>query len=286
MNKWTCIVFAIALLLTVAACGRPAVGYYLGANPDVSFDITRSELSSGAVQYYVSKFQASFPEIVVGDARRSGDCWWAFTYPIPIRPDGTFSDSDAPESTTFSGKIDGETVTGHLSCGGISGFYLDNGCWQELIEVESPVVHSLDWTASLAESRPPGTPTTAPRAPFATAVPPRLGRYEGTDVSFTVTTAGVEDFEFTDAAFYDAGYGCHSCPFDGHGVLLAIDSHGCFSPTDRTNGSLKGLVSGDAARGMYWYDHGCAICCTSGSVCSYDPATERKGTWNARWVGP
>jgi hypothetical protein len=285
MTKWTSIVLAIALLLTVAACGRPTVGSYLGANPDVSFEITRSELSSGAVQYGIANFTASFPDIVAGDARTSGDCGWAHDYSILIRPDGTFSDSDAPESTTFSGKIDGETVTGHLSCGGISGFYLDNGCWQELIEVESPVVHSLDWTASSSGTRPPD-PTTAPSAPTPTDVPPRLGRYEGTDVSFTVTTAGVEDFEFTDAAFFDAAYGCHSCPFDEHGVLLAIDSHGCFSPEDRSNGSLKGLVSGDAARGGYWYDHRCAVCCQSGSVCTYDPATERKGTWNARWVGP
>jgi hypothetical protein len=267
MNKSIHFFLVISLLLSVAGCKSyaPKYGHYTGRNPDVSFDLVEENPGEDAYAL-IENFIIILPPIKFGDEfyPDSDRCPW-----MGVKSDGSFS----CEGKDLTGKIESDVVSGHDSGYRYSVESRINGYLIKSIELDTPAHFDINWSATFGGTLPTDTP-------FPTAIPPKLGHYEGTDVSFDITTSGVENFNSTLGV--SANFGCvvHSEP------VLEINKYGLFSVTDTSQVSLTGVINGDTVVGNYGFTGTCAVYCAPGNICSYDPNISYWDVWSAKWVSP
>jgi hypothetical protein len=264
MNKRIFFILAFTLLLSTTGCGSPATlpGLYTGRNPDVSFDYGKY-LNGDATLIGITNFQLILPSIKIGDV--SYPVTFSAPAPMHVNHDGTFS----IKGIDLTGKIEGNVASGHYSGSRDNVENIVRGISLGWIELPGPVQYDLNWSATIGGTLPTTTP-------FPTAIPPKLGHYEGTNVSFDITASGVENLYSSLTV---------ACPVSGEPVLK-IDQNGLFSVADVANVTFFGIVDGDTVIGNWTTAGGCAVICKPGDLCSYDPNISAGGVWNVKWVRP
>jgi hypothetical protein len=251
-----CLVLVLILGISVSGCNSNSMeGYYHGTDPDVSFEIYKDANGN----YIIDDFWVTGRRLVHKGV--SYPYIKGIVNSIPVEPDGSFILDEI--AGHIEGKINGQVVTGHTS------FDFDilettvNGLYAHFI-LDKSAHDEFDWIATRAVTTP--TPT-----PIPTLMPPKLGHFTGTDVSFDVTAAGIENFTLKG--------GCVTPIGPGQELTLSL------SQIDiNADGSLlvwkdfKGWISGDFAKGDWKH-----LSCTYGDYTYY---TNSYTDWAARWVSP
>jgi hypothetical protein len=255
ISRFAQLAVAVFLLTSLVGCKGilpPKVGHYTGTNPNISFDITSEGIQNLSI--IMTANIGNVPNTCTGSAG---------SLPISIQPDGSFSFKFNQQA--ISGVVDGSSVKGH---------YTDDTCdvpssdGTGLVEVAPSVPLDIDWTATYIGPVATNTPI----------LPPKPGHYTGSkpDVSFDVTSAGVESFSA--AGTISTGLG--NCElFVREMGPISISPDGRFS-SKSANDELTGFIHGDAADGN-WTVYSCG-----GDGPLYSNAAGFSGSWNAHWVSP
>jgi hypothetical protein len=271
MKKQIPLIVVTALLFSVAGCDshQPKPGFYVGTNPYVSFYIVKAKNYNGTI-YRIENLHLYLPPITYGGITDEDA---AYIEETDIEPDGSFTDIENGEG--FTGKIDGDVISGNYK--GYREFinFEINGHFIKSIKLDPAIELDVNWSASLSGASPTSTP---PPTPIPTAIPPKLGHYAGGDVSdvstkvsFNVTASGVENFIFFNGIVREDG-------------VMNIDPYGYFSVQDYSDTNIFGIIVGDVVYGGYSLPAGCVP--PPGGICTYSPYDRPSGDWSAYWVSP
>lgn len=230
----------------------PEPGHFQGTNPDVSFDLLRTELSDTTLLYNYRLVIYNFRLVL---QLASGPCIYdksfaesigGFNYEPGVNVDGYFGWGNAA--------LGGLQATPVIMEGVISGKNARVEYTVSRCTVTQSIQPSLkgEWSASW----------TGPSSyvPPATPIPPKKGHFQGTNptVSFDVDGGGVINFHL------DTG----TCTFSSQGRwILSGGGFASMSVGIPVMNTIKGTINGGQASGSYGAN-GC------------------DGNWSAKWVSP